>query len=72
MSNISDIGLTDPLTKLIETVSSGIGKLYEPVHIKRMAKARATEIQLIGDSIIEADLLPVQYNNGAINIDGGD
>ena len=34
-------GLSQPLTKLVEVVSQGIGTLYEPIHIKRIAKARA-------------------------------
>ena len=39
---ISDIfGLSEPLTKLVETVSCGVGKLYEPTHIRRLAKAKA-------------------------------
>ena len=34
------LGLEEPLTKLIECVSNGIGKIYEPTHIKRIAKAK--------------------------------
>ena len=50
---VSDIlGLSEPLTKLIETVSTGMGMLYEPIHLKRRAKAKAEEIKLISDAII--------------------
>ncbi len=39
---ISDlVGLSEPLTKLLETVSSGIGTLYEPRKIRENAKANA-------------------------------
>jgi hypothetical protein len=34
-------GLTQPITKLLDMVSSVFGKAYEPVHTKRMAKAEA-------------------------------
>jgi hypothetical protein len=34
-------GLTEPATKLIESVASGIGTLYEPTRIRRKARADA-------------------------------
>lgn len=70
---VSDIlGLSDPLTKLIETVSGGIGKLYEPTHIKRIAKAKAEEVKLLGGAITELDSIPAKYDTGKIVIDGTD
>ncbi len=63
------LGLSQPLTKLIETVSAGVGKIYEPVHIKRMAKAKASEVCLLSESINKNISLPVMYKNGEINID---
>ena len=70
---VSDIlGLSDPLTKLIETVSGGIGKLYEPTHIKRIAKAKAEEVKLLGGAISELDSIPAKYDAGRIVIDGTD
>jgi len=67
---ISDVlGLSQPLTKLIETVSCGIGTLYAPMHIKRMAKAKAKEIEIISDTITESLTLPMNYQNGNISID---
>lgn len=67
---ISDIlGLSEPLTKLIETVSCGVGKLYEPTHIKRLAKAKAEEIKLISDTVTDNLCLPISYKNGEIGID---
>lgn len=71
--NISDLaGLSEPLTKLIETVSCGIGKVYEPLHIRRMAKAKAKELELISGVISDTLHLPVKYENGSIVIDTSD
>lgn len=78
MSDVSGIkindvlGLSDPITKLIETVSNGVGKLYEPIHINRMAKAKTNEIALLSDAINNAKLLPIEYNDGSVVIDGTD
>ncbi len=70
---ISDVlGLSDPITKLIETISGGIGKLYEPTHIRRMAKARAKEIQLLSETISSIDSLPIKYDTSTVIIDGMD
>lgn len=71
--NLSDFfGLSEPLQKLIETVSCGVGKLYEPVHVKRMAKAKATEIKMISDRISDVSKIPVKYDNGKVFVDGTD
>lgn len=70
---ISDAaGLSAPLTKLIETVSAGVGKVYEPFHIKRMAKAKAEELKLISDAMLQTPELPVKYEDGKFLIDGTD
>lgn len=70
---ISDIfGLSEPLAKLIETVSCGVGKLYEPTHIRRLAKAKAEEIKLISDTVTDNLNLPISYQNGDIGIDATD
>ena len=66
------LGLSKPLVKLIETISNGIGKLYEPTSIKRMAEAKATEINSISKSMIDANLLPIKYDDGSVIIDGTD
>ena len=70
---ISDLlGLSQPLTKLIETVSDGIDTLYKPVHLKRMAKAKAEEIKLISEAITENRMLPINYQHGNVGIDSTD
>lgn len=71
--NISDVfGLQKPAEKLIQTVSNGIGKLYEPMHTKRMAKAKAEEIAIIGNALKDNIDLPVKYTDGSITINMND
>lgn len=67
ISNI--FGLEKPLTKLIECVSAGTGKVYEPTYIRRMAKAKSDEIKLIGETLTENINLPAKYEDGKIVID---
>ena len=50
MSNLpsifGDVGnLTEPITKLVESVADAIGVLYEPTRIVKKAKADAEERQ---------------------------
>ena len=61
-----------PTSKLISTVSAGIGKLYEPTHIKRMAKAKAEEIKLISGAMEECSIIPTEYNNGNLTMNNSD
>lgn len=71
--SISDVlGLSEPLQKLIETVSCGIGKLYEPLHVKRMANAKAEEIKLISKQISAIPEIPTKYDGGKVLVDGTD
>ena len=70
---ISDLlGLSQPLTKLVETVSGGIDTLYKPWHLKRMAKAKAEEIKLISEAITQNAMLPINYQHGNVGIDSTD
>lgn len=67
---ISDVlGLSEPLTKLIESVRCGIGKAYEPAYIKRMAKAKAEEIRTISGAMNDNINLPMSYSKGDVTID---
>lgn len=66
------MGLSAPLTKLVETAAVGLGKLYEPTHIRRMAKAKADEINLIGEAIRQNPELPIKYEDGKLILDGTD
>lgn len=75
MSNINGVeihdlfGLEEPTTKLIECVSAAIGKVYEPMHIKRMAKAKQKEIEIIGEAMTKNINLPSKYEDGKLLID---
>lgn len=55
LSPIADLAkaLSEPITKLIETVSSGVGKFWEPTHIRRKAKAEADAARIRLDGEIE-------------------
>jgi len=63
--NIGDIaGLSQPLTRLIEVLSAGVGAVYQPYLVRNMADARAYEIRTIGEAISEVaeqNNLPIQY-----------
>lgn len=60
--------LSEPLIKLIECVSGGIGKVYEPMHIKRIAKAKAAEIATVSEAMANNITLPIVYDDGKILI----
>lgn len=50
---------SSPITKLIEVVSAGCGKLYEPAHIRRVAKAEADALLLLaggGEAVTDLQL----------------
>ena len=61
-----------PATKLIEVVSKGIGTLYEPHKIKKMAEAEAYRIKVIGQAIAENDNLPIDYMSNGLGINTTD
>ena len=50
--------LSKPITKLIETVNSGIWTLYEPTYIRKNAKAKADEMKIIAKA--KADSLVIE------------
>ena len=63
---INAIGKCSPINKLLDMIKIGTGKLYEPIHVRRMAKARAEEIKLIGNAIADTAQVPMTYDKGAI------
>lgn len=73
MSDIIGVNVTDcfGIGKLSETISRGIGKIYEPIHLRRMANAHAESIKTLNHSILDADL-PTLYGDGTIMINGQD
>jgi len=60
--------LVEPATKLIDAVSSAIGTVYEPRKIRRLADARAYEIDTIAEAVRSNMDIPIVYNpeNGGI------
>lgn len=60
--------LSAPATKLIESVSHAIGKAYEPRHIRKLADAKAYEINRISEAIRSNSDLPIVYNGSATEI----
>lgn len=65
-------GLSQPLTKLIEVCSSGLGKVCEPYLIKKRAEAKAYELETINKSLSNNQsligLVNTTYDNGNIGI----
>ena len=60
---------SEPVTKLIETVSHAIGKAYEPRHIRKMAEAKAYEMRLISEELRNNSDLPIVYNGSQTSVD---
>lgn len=66
------LGISEPLVKLIDVVSKGIGTVYEHRAIKKNAKAKAEEIGIITKSIRDNLDVLVKYEQGNITIEPGD
>lgn len=50
------LGVGQSLDKLLSVIESGIGKLYEPTHLKNIARAKAAEIKLIEAAKTDAEI----------------
>lgn len=77
--NVTDVteiitAVSEPFQKLMDTISCALGKIYEPHHIKKMADARAYEIEKISNSIRDNCDLPLKYDglNEYLKIDATD
>ena len=64
--------VNEPTTKLIEVISRGIGTLYEPHKIKKLADAEAYKIKTISQAISENGDLPIEYSDNNLNINSKD
>ena len=51
------IGLKEPLTKMVESISNGIGVVYEPTRIRRKAKAEADAMLIQAAAEVEVEEL---------------
>jgi hypothetical protein len=71
MKEIIDIArvLVSPAEKLIDVAKSGIGTLYEPKHIRKMADARAYEIDTISEAVRRNPDQIIQYRHGAVDVE---
>lgn len=58
ITGISLSGWGEPLTKFLDVIRLGIGKIYEPTHIRRMAKAKADEINILSEVITNNTYTP--------------
>lgn len=60
---VSDLlGISEPLTKLVEYTCKGIGVLWKPVQIKREARAEAEAVKILGDAIVDPQHIPLEIN----------
>jgi len=67
--DIKDVlGAGSAVEKLIDTISIAIGKLYEPIHLKRMAKAKAFSISAFSTVISDNSYVPIDYKESGISI----
>lgn len=63
--------MVSPLNKLIDAFCGACGKIFEPIQIKRIAKAKAFELKTISEAIESNTELAQTYNNGMVQIDNG-
>lgn len=61
--------LKEPIVKLIEVCAKGIGILYQPTHVRRMANAHLEEVKLMYGGLVERPGIPMKYENENIVID---
>ncbi len=61
-----------PANKLLDAVTSAIGKAYEPRHIRKMAEAKAYEISTIGQALRDNVDIEIQYDKGALSANTND
>ena len=61
--------LVSPTEKLIDAISSAIGKAYEPKHVRQMADAKAYELKLIAETVRSNSDVPIVYNSNGVAID---
>lgn len=61
--------LSAPATKLIEVVSRGIGRAYDPRYKKRMADASAYELDVLADAVRRNSDLPILIDRDGVQLD---
>lgn len=70
--DIKDIvGLSKPLTRLIEVISQGVGAVSAPYLVRKNAEAKAHEVRVISSAlkeVAEQHHLPVVFKDGQVEI----
>lgn len=61
--------LASPTEKLIDAVSRAIGKAYEPKHTRKMADAKAYELNVIAETVRNNSDVPIVYDSTGVSID---
>jgi hypothetical protein len=70
--DIKDLaGLSEPLTRLIEVISQGVGEVSRPYLVRKNADAKAYEIRVIADALKDIAYryqLPAVFKDGEIEM----
>lgn len=63
-------GLSEPLKRLIEVISSGVGAVSKPYLIRKTAEAKAYEIKVIANAVAESKKLLThsEYEDGKVKV----
>lgn len=71
MGDLIGVGkaLSEPASKIIDSINAGVGGLYKPRAIRKNAKAKAEEIAIISKVIRENSDISITYKNGEISMD---
>lgn len=64
--------LSQPICKLVEGLCAGCGKVYEPIHVKRMAEAKAWELNVMAEAVRVNLDVPIVYQDGIVRVDSQD
>ncbi len=64
------VGLSEPLTRLIEVISAGCGAISKPYFIKKTAEAKAYEVKVIAEAMAGSRKLLTnsEYDDGKIKV----
>jgi hypothetical protein len=68
---ITDLaGLSEPLKRLIEVISAGVGNVSKPYLIRKTAEAKAYEIKVISEAMAESKklLANTEYEDGKVKV----
>lgn len=61
-----------PAEKLIDGIGKALGRVYEPLHLKRMADAQAYQVKKIGEALRENSDIPINYEKEGVSLSTSD